>query len=75
MHPSFPFVEALENVPTGHGARRVSYSVLLVGICLNPEANKAEIICCLNEWCVASLTASTSEPREFLEQIKRNYPC
>ena len=72
MHPYFPFVEALENVPTGHGARRVSYSVLLVGICLNPEANKAEIIASFTSLSmdVFSLTSSVSEPREFLEQIK-----
>jgi len=77
VHPYFPFVEALENVPTGHGLRRVSYSVSLVGICLNPEANKAEIIASFTNlfMYVFSLTASASEPREFLEQIKRNYLC
>ena len=70
-------MEALENVPTGHGTRRVSYTVLLVGICLNPEANKAEIIARLKVslMSAASLTASASEPREFLEKIKRNYRC
>ena len=77
MHPYFPLVEVLENVPIGHGLRRVSYSVSLVGICLNPEANIAEIIAAFtilsNE--VLSLTASASEPREFLEQIKHDYLC
>ena len=74
MHPYFPLVEVLENVPTGHGLRRVSYSVSLVGICLNPEANKAEIIAIFTILFIEvfSLTASASEPREFLEQIERN---
>lgn len=77
VHPYFPLVEVFENVPIGHGLRRVSNSVSLVGISLNPDANKAEImasfITLFNE--VFSLTASASEPREFLEQIKHNYLC
>ena len=70
MHPCFPFVEALENVPTGHGKRSVSYSVSLVGRFLNPEANKAEVMAAFTNlsMSVFSLTASASEPREFLEQ-------
>ena len=74
VHPYFPFVEALENVPTGHGKRRVSYSVSLVGICLNPEASKAEIIASFTNLFIlaSSLTASASEPREFLQQIQHD---
>lgn len=77
VHPYFPLVEVLENVPIGHGLRRVSYSVSLVGICLNPEANKAVIMATFTNLFIVvfSLTASASEPREFLEQIKRNYLC
>jgi len=68
-------VEVLENVPTGHGVRTVSYSVSLVGIVLNPEAIKAEIIASFTNsfMPVSSLTASASEPREFLEQIQHNH--
>ena len=75
MHPYFPFVEALENVPIGHGARSVSYSVSLVGRFLNPEANKAETMACFTNlfMTVVSLTASASEPREFLAE-KTNLP-
>ena len=75
VHPYFPFVEALENVPIGHGARSVSYSVSLVGRFLNPEANKAETMACFTNlfMTVVSLTASASEPREFLAE-KTNLP-
>lgn len=58
----------LENVPTGHG-RNVLKSVLLVGICLNPEPNKAEVTASISFSSflrLSKMTVSASDPREFL---------
>ena len=38
VHPSVPFDEKLENVPTGHGRNFNGFS----DIFLNPDANRAE---------------------------------
>ena len=56
-----------ENVPSGHG-RSVTCSVSLVEICLKPVANKADktfSFARVKEF-LGTLTASESEPREFL---------
>ena len=42
MHPSEPWEEALENVPTGHG-RKNQKSSFCSGVCVNPDASRAEI--------------------------------
>ncbi len=43
VHPFFPLVEKLENVPRGHG-NKIATSVLLSGILLNPEAKREETL-------------------------------
>lgn len=42
MHPSEPWEEALENVPTGHG-RKNQKSSFCSGVRVNPDASRAEI--------------------------------
>ena len=42
MHPSEPWEEELENVPTGHG-RKNQKSSLCSGVRVNPDASRAEI--------------------------------
>ena len=67
-HPSFPFDELLEKVPTGHGKNEWYWSsVRLLGILLNPEAISAEINATFS-WLVGflTLTASVSESTGFL---------
>lgn len=56
-HPSFPFDELLEKVPTGHGKSEWYWSsVRLLGILLNPVDISAEI----------NATLSVSESTGFL---------
>ena len=42
MHPSEPWEEELENVPTGHG-RKNQKSSFCSGVRVNPDASRAEI--------------------------------
>lgn len=42
MHPSDPWEEELENVPTGHG-RKNQKSSFCSGVRVNPDASRAEI--------------------------------
>ena len=61
-HPSFPFDELLEKVPTGHGKSEWYWSsVKLLGILLNPEDISAEINATLS-WFVGLLTLTASVP-------------
>ena len=49
LHSSAPLAEELEKVPRGHG-NKVTKCRTLLGIDLNPESKKAEIMAGLRAW-------------------------